>query len=85
MFVKLCLAIAFVASVVWFILDPGFEPAITGLTTLVGLIGVFVASRSKKANEGQHQEIGSGGLGIQTHGDVTISNIKINNEARNAE
>ncbi len=69
--------IAFVGLLVcalWFVLEPGFEPAAGAIAALLTLGGLFV--RSVKANGArtvsQNQSISGGSTGMQAGGDIHI-------------
>lgn len=59
--------VALFLSAVWYYFYPGYEPALTGLAFLVGLISTFVHVK------GQNQNVGDNSTAVQTGRDVNIS------------
>lgn len=74
--VKILSAIVFLGSIAWFCAAPDYEPAIAIATSLITLIGAFIAEKKRKAS--QHQSLGKNSLGIQAGGDVHIGTLNTN-------
>lgn len=75
MFTKVLAFIAFVASLVWFCVDPDYEAGIASVTSLSALIGLWIAQRRPQSQPGQVQSVGPGGIAVQGGGEVNIGNI----------
>jgi hypothetical protein len=64
---------AFISSVLWLIFKPDFEPLITTLLTLCGLIGfVFIKPKKSKEKIVMKQKAGKKSRQYQSAGDMTI-------------
>lgn len=67
----------FFGSIAWFVAEPGYEPAIAVVVSLIALIRLCVTAK-RGTSKTQHQKIERQGLGIQAGGDVKIGgDIKI--------
>ena len=84
--IKLLCGIAFIGSIVWFIAVPGFEPAITIVTSLSAFIAAWLGEKRAKRQALQNQSVAENGLGIQAGGDVSVGSIHANRKgSKNAE
>lgn len=84
--IKLLAFVAFFASVVWFWVDPDYEPGIAAVTSLSTLIGLWLGQRRSQSNThpSQAQTVGAGGVAVQAGGDAQVGNIS-NGGARDAQ
>lgn len=75
--IKLLALIALVASVVWFLVEPGYEPGIAAVTSLSTLIGIWISERKSESHRksSQVQTVGDGGVAVQAGGDAHVGNI----------
>ncbi len=83
--IKLLSAISFIGSVVWFIAQRDYEPAIAIVTSLSAFIAAWFGDKKLKQKATQNQNIGKNGIGIQAGGDVSLGNICTNRKAKDAE
>lgn len=59
-----------VVSVVWYLVEPGFEPFITLLGGLISLISYFVVENRSKKNNNQSQKVSESSFGVQAGRDI---------------
>lgn len=83
--IKILSFVALMGSVVWFLFDPDFEPAIAIVTSLSALIATWVASKREHRNASQAQVVGENSVGIQSGGNVTVGDISIKRNSGDAE
>lgn len=84
-YVKVLAVIALIASIAWFINDPGFEPGLVIITSISTLIVQFVTEKKrkkKKSSNQQAQTVSQSSVGIQAGGNVNIGNIKGNKNVK---
>lgn len=72
--VKLLSGIVLIGSVAWCVAEPGYEPAIAIITSLIAFIGVWFIETKIKNQADQNQSVAENGIGIQTKRDVNIHN-----------
>lgn len=66
---------AFIASLVWLILNPDYEPLISSLLTLGGVISfALIKSKNKREKLVMKQTAGKKSNQYQSGGDMTINN-----------
>jgi uncharacterized ion transporter superfamily protein YfcC len=65
--------VAFVACLVWAIAKPGYDSVTAAIIAFAALIGVFYSSKGKAS--AKTQTVSSGGVGIQSDGNVNVNNI----------
>lgn len=75
-FVKLLTGVAFLASIAWFCFDPDYEPGIAIITSLAGLVGLWIGERQSHRNASQSQTVSDGGVAVQAGGDANVGNIQ---------
>ena len=78
--IKLLSALAFIGSVLWFIAEPDYEPAIVAITSLSGFIFLWVKEKKNQVTPLQNQTVADSGLGVQAGGNVNIGNVNINKQ-----
>jgi hypothetical protein len=81
LFIKLLTLIGLMASIAWFITNPGFEPAIAIVGSISALVSEFVFERQRSSSLKQRQSISKFSSGIQAGGDVNIGNSKRDEDA----
>lgn len=79
--IKTLSGLAFMGSVAWFIAQPDYEPAIAIVTSLSAFIAVWLSERKAKHQAKQSQVVAENGIGIQAGGDVSVGNIRSNENA----
>jgi hypothetical protein len=62
-----------VLSALWYIKEPGFEPIITGIATLGGLIALLITENKKPEKVEMKQKAGKKSKQYQSGGDMTIN------------
>lgn len=82
---KTLAALAFIGSIVWFIAQPDYEPAIAVVTSLSALIGLWGHDKTRRKHARQSQNVAAGGIGVQAGGDVRIGSVQSHGEIGNAE
>lgn len=65
---------AFVAALMWAIVNPGYDSIAASMAALAAFIGAFFLKNEHKSST-QVQNV-SGGVGIQASGDVKVRDIK---------
>lgn len=66
--------IAFIASILWMIIQPGYEPLISSVLTLSGLITFYFVNRKKdQRNITMKQKSGNRSKQYQSAGDMIIN------------
>lgn len=71
--IKILSFAALLGSIIWFLYEPDFEPALAILTSISGLITAWVISKRESAS--QIQTVGNNAVGIQSGGSVNVGNI----------
>jgi len=74
-YVKLLAVIAVIASVAWYIAQPGFEPLLSGLASLSALATSFIVEKRNTRRVRQNQSTSQSSIGIQAGRDVSIKNV----------
>ena len=82
---KVLSGLTFIGSVVWFIAQPDYEPAIAILTSLTAFIGAWFVDQKQKRKVNQNQSISKNGIGIQAGGDVSLGCIRTSEKDKDAE
>lgn len=70
--IKILTSIAFLGSIGWLIAQPGWEPAIALITTLIALIAEFAVKKKVKSQPRQRQTISNRSTGYQAGRDIKI-------------
>lgn len=83
--IKLLSGFAFIGSVVWFIAQPDYEPAIAIVTSLSAFIAAWFGDKKLKRQANQNQTVSKNGIGIQAGGDVSMGNIRTSRKSTDAE
>jgi hypothetical protein len=83
--IKLLSGLTFIGSVVWFIAQRDYEPAIAILTSLSTFIAAWFVDRKQKRQANQNQSISKNGIGIQAGGDVKLGSIRTSVKNKDAE
>lgn len=74
--VKLLAVVSLIGSALWFYAQTDYEPALAIVASISTLVTVFAVERRRKITEGQRQTVGTGGIGVQAGGDVSIGTLK---------
>lgn len=83
--IKLLSGLAFIGSVVWFIAQRDYEPAIAIVTSLSTFIAAWFGGKKLKRQANQNQTVSKNGIGIQAGGDVSMGNIRTSRKTTDAE
>lgn len=83
--IKILSIITLIGSISWFAYSPDFEPAIAIVTSLSALIATWIANKQGQKKESQIQTVGENSAGIQSTGNVTVGDINLNRNSRDAE
>lgn len=83
--IKILSGLAFIGSVVWFIAQRDYEPAIAIVTSLSAFIAAWLGDKKIKRQASQNQTVAENGIGIQAGGDVSIGSIRSSRKTTNAE
>jgi hypothetical protein len=83
--IKFLSGLAFIGSVVWFIAQRDYEPAIAIVTSLSAFIAAWFGDKKLKRQAGQNQSVSKNGIGIQAGGDVNMGNIRTSRKTTDAE
>lgn len=84
--IKIFSVIVLICSVFWFISEPDYEPAIVAISSLSGLILLWVKEKKAEIDPSQNQIIGESGFGIQARRDVNMVNVNMDKEkSKNAK
>jgi len=83
--IKILSGLAFIGSVVWFIAQRDYEPAIAIVTSLSAFIAAWLGDKKMKRQASQNQTVADNGIGIQAGGDVSIGSIRSSRKTTNAE
>lgn len=83
--IKILSGLIFIVSVLWFIVQPDYEPLIALGTSLLAFITAWFGDKKMKRQANQNQTIAENGIGIQAGGDVSTGNISTNGKMTNAE
>jgi len=81
-YVKVLAVIALIGSILWFIANPGFEPALAVIGSISALISAALVQKKNKLNAQQHQFVSKSSIGIQAVGDVHVGNNMHNKNAK---
>lgn len=83
--IKFLSGLAFIGSVVWFIAQRDYEPAIAIVTSLSAFIAAWFGEKKLKRQASQNQSVYKNGIGIQAGGDVSMGNIHTSRKTTDAE
>lgn len=83
--IKILSGLAFIGSVVWFVAQRDYEPAIAIITSLSALIAAWVGEKKVKRKASQNQTVAENGIGIQAGGDVSTGSIRSGRKTTSAE
>lgn len=83
--IKILSGLAFIGSVIWFIAQRDYEPAIAMVTSLSAFIATWFGEKKVKTQAGQNQTVAENGIGIQAGGDVSTGSIHSSRKSKNAE
>lgn len=83
--IKLLSGFAFIGSVVWFIAQRDYEPAIAIVTSLSAFIAAWFGGKKLKRQANQNQTVSKNGVGIQAGGDISMGSIRTNTKTPDAE
>ena len=83
--IKLLSGFAFIGSVVWFVAQRDYEPAIAIVTSLSAFIAAWFGDKKLKRQANQSQTISKNGIGIQAGGDVSMGSIRTSKKTTDAE
>lgn len=72
---KIASFIAFVACLAWAIAKPGYDSITAAIISFATLVGVLYSSTVNKSSS-QQQKVGSGGVGIQAGGNVSVNKVE---------
>lgn len=78
--VKILTVIGLLGSITWAIADPGFEPCLAVVGALSALVTAFFVDKRSVRTQ-QYQSISQSSVGIQSGGNVSISNTGSNKNA----
>lgn len=73
--IKILSGLAFIGSIMWFIAQRDYEPAIAIITSLSTFIAAWLGEMKMKKHAHQVQTVGENGIGIQAGGDIKSGNI----------
>lgn len=73
--VKILSSIGVLASIAWVYTKPGYDSALSLITTLVALAGSFVVEKRGAKLPHQNQTVSGSSIGIQAGGDVHTGKI----------
>jgi hypothetical protein len=82
LYVKLLAVIAFVCSIAWVIVDPGFESALAVIVSISALVSAFIVQKKTAQRSRQHQSVSKSSIGVQAGGDVSIGSIGDHKDAK---
>jgi len=71
--IKIISIIVVFASIIWFLIDPGFDPLITLGGSLITFITLFFVEKKREKGILQKQKVSSSSVGIQAGGNITIN------------
>jgi hypothetical protein len=83
--IKFLSGLAFIGSVVWFIAQRDYEPAIAILTSLSAFVAAWFVDKKQKRQANQNQSVSNNGIGIQAGGDVNFGSIRTSAKNPDAE
>lgn len=81
-YLKFLAVIALVASIAWFVVHPGFHPALSALGSLSALVSAFLVEKRNARRARQIQSVSQSSVGVQAGGDVSIGNVGIDKNAK---
>jgi hypothetical protein len=76
--IKVLSGLSFIGSIIWFIAQPDYEPAIAIVTSFSAFIATWISDKKTKRKGIQNQTVADGGVGIQAGGDINAGNITVN-------
>lgn len=74
-YMKFLAMIALIGSAIWFIAEPGFEPALATVGSISALVSAFVVEKRTAHRAKQQQSISKSSFGVQAGRDVNIGHI----------
>lgn len=83
--IKILSGLALIGSVVWFIAQHDYAPAIAVISSLSAFIAACFGDKKIKQQAMQKQTIYKDGIGIQAGGDVSTVEIRVSRGAKDAE
>lgn len=83
--VKFLSGLAFIGSIIWFIEQRDYEPAIAIVTSLSAFIAAWYGDKKLKRQATQNQSVSKNGIGIQAGGDVNMGSIHTNRKKTDAQ
>lgn len=83
--IKILSGLAFIGSIVWFIAQRDYEPAIAIVTSLSAFIAAWFGDKKLKRQASQSQSVSKNAIGIQAGGDVKMGNIRTSIKTTDAE
>ena len=83
--IKILSGLAFIVSVVWFIAQRDYEPAIAIVTSLSAFLAAWFRDKKLKQQASQSQSVSENAIGIQAGGDINMGNIRTSRKATDAE
>jgi hypothetical protein len=80
--IKFLVIIALIVSFFWFFSDPGFEPALACIGSILALMPVVFVEKRNKQSAQQYQAVSKSSMGIQAGGNVSIGDINRDKDAQ---
>jgi hypothetical protein len=71
---KFLAAIALIGSIAWMIANPGFEPALAVVGSILTLVALFVRDK-RNAQRTQQQSVSKSSVGVQAGGNVSMGDV----------
>jgi hypothetical protein len=76
MIIRILLLMAILVSFVWFVVQPGYEPVIAIISSLLAFIGDLLHQNKLKQQASQSQTVSNKGIGIQAGRDVSVGRTR---------
>jgi hypothetical protein len=80
--IKILTTFAFLGSLCWLITQPGWEPGIAVVFSLIALIAEFTVKKKSKVQPQQKQTVTGNSTGFQAGGNINISTNKKDDDVR---
>lgn len=74
--VKFLATIALLSSIIWIVVDFGFESGLALVGSLSALVSAFHIDKRNARRPQQHQSVSQSSTGIQAGGNVSIGNVE---------